>query len=302
MSKKLLFTVCTPCFNSSKFIKRLYLSLEKQTYKNFEWLVIDDCSTDNTYLLLKEFKKKSSFKIRIIRNKKNLMVSRCWNTGVKQAKGFFFIGVGHDDELVPGALNIFLNTWNKLELLERRNLCGLMAQCIDQYGNYTPDLFPEAPCIENWFNMSFKVTGEKCFCYKTKILKKNNFSFKDLYVPENLTLLNISDKYDTYFINDPLRIYYIKQKNHRSLTDRFLNNRFIYPLGFREEKMQNINRRWKKMLIRNPWYFLKTLMNYTKFSIHAKKNLSETTKPIKNLLFKWLIIVFFFTIVIVKIK
>lgn len=302
MTKK-VFTVCTPCFNSSKFIIRLYQSLKNQTYKNFEWLVIDDCSTDNTVSLLRKIKKKSSFKIKIIVNKKNLMVSRCWNLGVKNANGLFFIGVGHDDMLVPTALETFSNTWNNLDTYKKKTLCGIMAQCINQHGNITPGLFPGAPCSANWFDMNNKVKGEKCFCYKTKILKQNNFSYVDSYVPENLTLLNISDKYDTYFINDPVRIYYIKQKNHQSLTDSFLKNKFIYPSGFREEKIQSLNRRWNKMLKNSCWSFFKTLIIYIKYSIYLKKNLAQTTKPLKIIFIKKLTtFLFHFILIIMKIN
>ena len=46
--KKYKFSICTPCFNSSKTIELVYQSIKELTYKNFEWIVVNDFSTDNT--------------------------------------------------------------------------------------------------------------------------------------------------------------------------------------------------------------------------------------------------------------
>nr|WP_300815394.1 glycosyltransferase family A protein [uncultured Acetatifactor sp.] len=48
-------TVFTPTYNRAYIIGEVYVSLEKQTYKNFEWLVIDDGSSDNTEDVIKNF-------------------------------------------------------------------------------------------------------------------------------------------------------------------------------------------------------------------------------------------------------
>ena len=59
MKKKFSISVLTTTFNRKKYLKKLIQSLEKQTYKNFTWLVADDGSTDGTeQLILKESKKK----------------------------------------------------------------------------------------------------------------------------------------------------------------------------------------------------------------------------------------------------
>ena len=50
-------TVFTPTYNREKSISRVYESLKKQTYKNFEWLIIDDGSIDNTKDVIEKFKK-----------------------------------------------------------------------------------------------------------------------------------------------------------------------------------------------------------------------------------------------------
>ena len=57
-------TILTPTYNRAHTLPRVFESLQKQTYKDFEWLVIDDGSTDHTKELVEEFQKNSEFKIR----------------------------------------------------------------------------------------------------------------------------------------------------------------------------------------------------------------------------------------------
>ena len=71
MSKKLEKTkkelaIITPSYNNGLLLKRLYKSIEEQTYKNMIWIVIDDGSTDNTYKILEDYRDK----IITIHNKK----------------------------------------------------------------------------------------------------------------------------------------------------------------------------------------------------------------------------------------
>ena len=57
------FTVFTPTYNRAHTLHRVYESLKAQSYKNFEWLVVDDGSTDGTYHLIEEWRKNSYFSI-----------------------------------------------------------------------------------------------------------------------------------------------------------------------------------------------------------------------------------------------
>lgn len=52
---KIRFTVLTPTFNRADLLTRLFKSLQRQTFRNFEWVVINDGSTDNTEDVIKNF-------------------------------------------------------------------------------------------------------------------------------------------------------------------------------------------------------------------------------------------------------
>jgi glycosyltransferase involved in cell wall biosynthesis len=89
LDNQITFTIFTPTFNREHLLPRLYKSLCEQTYKDFEWLVVDDGSTDNTEILLKKYIAEADFPIRYI-SKSNGGKHTAINEGVRQAKGLFF--------------------------------------------------------------------------------------------------------------------------------------------------------------------------------------------------------------------
>ena len=68
-----VFTLLTPCYNSSGLIHRVYDSLCAQTLRSFEWVVIDDASTDDTLARLRAYQAEADFPIRIIEHPENRM-------------------------------------------------------------------------------------------------------------------------------------------------------------------------------------------------------------------------------------
>ena len=103
-----LITVFTPTYNRGYTLENLFNSLLVQTNKNFEWLIVDDGSTDNTEDLVNRFKDVSSFKIRYIK-KKNGGKHTAINCGVNLAEGFLFFIVDSDDQLTKDAIeNLYI--------------------------------------------------------------------------------------------------------------------------------------------------------------------------------------------------
>lgn len=97
-------TVFTPTYNRAYIIKNLYKSLQRQTFKDFEWLVVDDGSTDNTEELFSKLKKEdNSFNIRYYK-KENGGKHRAINYGLDLAEGELFFTVDSDDYLTDDAL------------------------------------------------------------------------------------------------------------------------------------------------------------------------------------------------------
>ena len=109
----IIVTVFTPTYNRVELLKRLYKSLIKQTNYCFEWVICDDCSTDDTLDYLRKLNNQAHmFPIRFFSLEKNGGKHRAINFGLSQAKGKLFFIVDSDDELVENAIeNIIL--WEK---------------------------------------------------------------------------------------------------------------------------------------------------------------------------------------------
>ncbi len=100
----LLFTVFTPTYNRAYILPKLYDSLCVQSVKNFEWLIVDDGSTDETEQLVSSWlSRNNGFEINYVK-KENGGKPRAINFGVKIAQGKYFFMVDSDDHLLPKAL------------------------------------------------------------------------------------------------------------------------------------------------------------------------------------------------------
>ena len=97
-------TVFTPTYNRAYIIENLYRSLQRQTVKDFEWLVIDDGSTDNTQELFdKWISEENAFPIRYYKQR-NGGKCRAINRALDLAQGELFFTVDSDDYLTKDAL------------------------------------------------------------------------------------------------------------------------------------------------------------------------------------------------------
>ncbi len=102
-SKKPLFSIIIPTYNSERTIKSSILSIFRQNLNDIEIIIIDDCSTDKTINSIKNIiGKKISYKI--FKQKKNKGVSNCRNKGIKIARGEYIIFLDSDDFLEDSAL------------------------------------------------------------------------------------------------------------------------------------------------------------------------------------------------------
>lgn len=107
-----MITVFTPTYNRASLIPRLYNSLLEQTSKNFEWIVVDDGSTDNTEQIFKDIlANENPFEIKYIKQD-NGGKHRAINQGVKFASGNMFFIVDSDDYLLNNAIEKILS-WEK---------------------------------------------------------------------------------------------------------------------------------------------------------------------------------------------
>lgn len=300
--KSPFITIFSPTYNAEKFLPYVFETLQRQDYKNFEWLIVDDCSTDNTVPLLKSFQEKANFPIRVIENSSNQMITKNIEIGVNNANGDFFYLTGHDDGLKDDCISTFVSDWNNLDKTVQDNLCGLVYHCEDQNGNFIGTKYPYDYWISNDFEMRFKynVKGEKSSFHKVELLKKIKYSYPevDIYIPENLFWFELSYKYNFMYINKTLRIYF-QHDNHENIS-KSIGPGKKYMAGFAfffKEIIRKYNAVLKKKYFK---IWLTFQFNYIRYS---RYNLQSYSQIIDNAVNKFLIVILIpFTIIFEFIK
>ena len=96
-----LVSIIMPSYNTGKYIKKSIESIQNQNYKNWELIIIDDCSTDNTDEVVKAINDK---RIKYIKNDKNYGAAVSRNKALKEAKGRWIAFLDSDDLWVPEKL------------------------------------------------------------------------------------------------------------------------------------------------------------------------------------------------------
>jgi glycosyltransferase involved in cell wall biosynthesis len=218
MSGEYLFTVFTPSYNRARTLPRVYASLQRQTCRNFEWLIVDDGSTDGTQALIAQWQAESNFPIRYI-FQENQGKPAAFNHGVQQARGELFLTLDSDDECVPEALERFKYHWDSIPAFEKNRFSAVTVLCKDQNGNLVGDKFPRDVLDSDTIEVTFKfgVGGEKWGFQRTDVLKQ--FPFPSVqnakFISESVVWFALSRKYKTRYVNEALRIYHV----HDGATD-----------------------------------------------------------------------------------
>ena len=108
-----LVTVYMPTYNRSDLLSRAIESVQDQTYSNFELIIVDDCSTDNTEAVVQAYKDRDS-RIKYIKNSENLGACASRNKAIRAAQGEFITGLDDDDYFLPDRLERFIKAWHLL--------------------------------------------------------------------------------------------------------------------------------------------------------------------------------------------
>lgn len=194
-----MITVFTPSYNRKKELKDLYESLKKQNNKDFEWLIVDDGSSDNTDKYISELIKEKQINIRYL-YKENGGKQSAYNLGLKEAKTDIFLCIDSDDILDEFAIENIEKDFKNIK--NNKKICGIMYNQNDKKDRkkLIGSTFPSDDLIESYYNIYNKlgVKGDKMIVLYTKIAQKYPFPLieKEKFVPEALIYNRISEKYN----------------------------------------------------------------------------------------------------------
>ena len=146
-----LVSVIMPVYNAGKFLVEAIESIRNQTYQNWELIAVNDCSTDDSWEILKRYAKKDK-RIKVFKNKTKGYLAGSLNFALQKAKGKYFARMDADDISLPWRLE------KQVEMLENNhNLVAVGGQemIIDEEGNIIGEkFFPQDPkeCYRKIFN------------------------------------------------------------------------------------------------------------------------------------------------------
>lgn len=206
-----LLTIYTPTYNRAELLPRLYNSLCRQTCKEFEWMIIDDGSTDNTQSLIEQWKKENFLRISYF-YKENGGVHTAREFAYESIKSELIWGVDSDDWVVDDAVEKILAIWNSKK---DDNLCGIFAPVKDYSGSVPSIKYPDVESVsfQDLF-YKFKSHGDQTIIIRSNVIKKlRKFpvfeneklvseSYKWIQIPNNMRFLILRD-FTTYIEYQP---------------------------------------------------------------------------------------------------
>jgi glycosyltransferase involved in cell wall biosynthesis len=280
MSNGYLFTVFTPTYNRARTLGRVYQSLQQQTFRNFEWLIVDDGSSDSTRELVAKWQAESEFPIRYV-FQENQGKPGAFNRGVQEARGELLLTLDSDDACVPEALERFKFHWDSIPATQKHKFSAVTVLCKDQHGNVMGDKFPcdvmDSDSIEVTFK--YRITGEKWGFQRTDVLKQFPFpSVPDAkFIAESVVWFAVSRQYKTRFVNEALRIYHVDDGAGDHLST--LTPSAMYGRAYLHRYVLNELSDW---LYRTPRSLFRSAINFSRYSFGLGRGPASQFKELRS--------------------
>ena len=264
------FTVFTPAYNGAHTIVRVYDSLRSQIYRDFEWIVVDDGSIDDTAEIINKWQHEANFPI-FYQYQVNSGKPVAFNHGVQMARGEFFLVIDHDDAFQPESLGSMLKWWEDIPEGERAGFTGVVTLCQYENGTICSQPFPTSPLDTNALDLKYKykIRGETWGFHRTAVLKAYPFpEDKNVrYIPENLIWDDIARKYKIRCINEPLRTFY--QDAGNQFSNRISNSNPRTKALHKNYLLQFLSRDFD-YFFHDPVTFAKWATLYVRYSLHLR--------------------------------
>lgn len=226
-------TVFTPTFNRAYTLRRLFDSLINQTNHNFEWLVIDDGSTDQTEQLFDEFKKKQlPFNLRYNKTE-NRGKQRAINMAVTIAKGDYLFIVDSDDFLLDNAIEKIYKWIQSIDKLDEfAGVSGVIGNLRGEPLNKKMIFEKDYIDCTNLEREKYNLQADMSEIYKISVLRKYPFKvwYNENFVPEATVWDEIAlDGYKLRWFND---VIYLCDYQEDGLTKGSWNLLKNNPMGY----------------------------------------------------------------------
>ena len=178
MKKSAKVSIVIPCYNCEELVTQTLESLERQTYKNFEVICVNDGSKDNTYNLLLDYAKQSTLNMRIF-TQENCGVSKTRNRAIYEAQGEYVLFLDADDMYHNRFIEYLLGA---IEETKADVAYCRLNRDLDVVMNFSSDV--RVVCqnqSEAMHNLLYRMGefGFYCYVYKKDVLNRTNLQFDE---------------------------------------------------------------------------------------------------------------------------
>ena len=204
------FSIIIPTFNREKEISRAIESVLNQTFKDFEILVIDNASSDNTVNEIKEF---NDSRIKLFCNSSNLERCASRNIGINNSKGNYICFLDSDDYYLENHLKEFKENIDK----SGNETDMFISNCRIYYENLSKFEYLKYSEFNNISYFLINAVIPSRVCISSSVLKKFKFENKYLIVEDTVLWMQISNKFKTKTFREPTVVYTIHDNNSVNL-------------------------------------------------------------------------------------
>ncbi|MBV6880924.1 glycosyltransferase family A protein [Epilithonimonas ginsengisoli] len=294
MSNSAFITIFTPTYNRFTLLQRLYDSILQIEYEDFEWLVVDDGSSDDTEFFFKAISENAHFPIRYIKQK-NGGKHTAINKGLEEANGELFFIVDSDDILPPNSLKNINFQFSKVK--DNPKIGGIVGRKKNIAENISIYDFHEKEFISSAFDFRYKFLyqGDMAEVVKTDVLRQYPFPVfeKEKFVTESLVWFRIAKTFDFLYFDE---IIYLCEYQEDGLTDNYWKliksnprGSILYYKEFLENNISEAQRAStlktiKTIALANGYSFfdLFRMLNIDQFVSLSKMTLGNYLSPFKS--------------------
>lgn len=270
-------TVFTSTYNRCHTLERLYESLKKQTFADFEWLIVDDGSTDATEALISGFKKEEKLVINYFKQE-NAGKHIAINKGLDLAKGEFFFIVDSDDFLLHDSLSTICKYINKINDQSIVGVVGLMENLQGKiigtgFNQINETLVSNLIERRNKYN----IQGDLAKVIQTDFFRRFKFPVieNERFVAESLVWNRMAEKHSFLYFNE---VIYIADYQDDGLSSQSIANRRKNP-KYSTLLYKELTQNDKNCAI----YKIKSSINYWRFAFCKNETFLELYKNSGNL-------------------
>lgn len=250
MNENIAVSIIIPIYNVEQYLRQCLDSVVNQTFKNFECICINDCSTDNSYTILKEYEKKDNrFIIINLPENKGQGVAR--NSGLKYAKGKYITFIDSDDWVSNDYIEILYSAIEKYNtdfVSAKFYLFDNVKQKIKRNSLEPKIPFNTILCTKKdkkkiIKNISFLQTSTVCGnIFKRKFLLSNNMSFKPVKFEDTLFIWEAIIRANNFIFIEDIIYFYRKNRKNSTMVSFTAKDRMKYYIQLIELNQRECNK------------------------------------------------------------